>query len=100
MASCVPRLDKVAIFPRAASGITVSMKRWSSSFARRSAKIVPHWEGCLAAAYGLKGRTERASAELAEARLLSDGRYSTIAHLKAAGQWQPAAVRNKASDRG
>jgi TolB-like protein/Flp pilus assembly protein TadD len=40
----------------------------------------------LASAYALKGKTERASAELAEARrLAADGRYSSIARLKAAG---------------
>jgi len=45
---------------------------------------VPH--AYLASAYALKGETERASAELAEARRLADdGRYSSIARLKAAG---------------
>jgi TolB-like protein/DNA-binding winged helix-turn-helix (wHTH) protein len=40
--------------------------------------------GCLAAAYALKGETERAATELAEARRLShDDRYSTVARLKA-----------------
>jgi len=40
----------------------------------------------LASAYALKGETERASAELAEARrLAADGRYSSIARIKAAG---------------
>jgi hypothetical protein len=39
-----------------------------------------------AAAYALKGETERAAAELAEARARKgDGRYSSIARLKAAG---------------
>jgi len=47
----------------------------------------PRAYGCLAAAYGLKGSTERAAAELAEAQRLSDGRYASIAHLKAASQW-------------
>ena len=38
----------------------------------------------LAAAYGLKGETERGAAELAEARRLrSDGRFSSLARLKA-----------------
>lgn len=45
---------------------------------------VPH--AYLASAYALKGETERASAELAETRrLAADGRYSSIARLKAAG---------------
>ena len=44
----------------------------------------PH--ACLASAYALKGETERAAAELAEARRLSgDDRYSSIARLKAVG---------------
>ena len=42
--------------------------------------------GRLAAAYALKGETERAATELAEARRLSsDDRYSSIARLKAVG---------------
>jgi TolB-like protein/class 3 adenylate cyclase/cytochrome c-type biogenesis protein CcmH/NrfG len=39
----------------------------------------------LASAYALEGRIERAALELAEARRLSDGRYSSIARLKASG---------------
>ena len=43
---------------------------------------VPHSR--LAAAYALRGDTKRAAAELAEARkLVRDGRYSSIARLKA-----------------
>jgi hypothetical protein len=50
------------------------------------ARYPPH--ASLAAAYGLKGETERAAAELAEARKLSgDDRFSSIAHLKAAAHW-------------
>jgi TolB-like protein/class 3 adenylate cyclase len=42
----------------------------------------------LVSAYALKGDTERAVAELAEARRLSsDDRYSSIARLKAIGYW-------------
>ena len=48
----------------------------------------------LASAYGLKGETERAAAELAEARrLISDGRFSSIARLKAAQYFGVPAVR-------
>jgi tetratricopeptide (TPR) repeat protein len=54
----------------------------------------PRPHGCLAAAYGLKGWSERAAAELAEVQRLSDGRYSSIARLKAAGQWGVAAVQS------
>jgi tetratricopeptide (TPR) repeat protein len=48
----------------------------------------------LASAYALKGETERASTELAEVRRLGDDdRYSSIAHLKAAGYWGVPKVR-------
>jgi adenylate cyclase len=49
----------------------------------------PH--ACLASAYALRGETERAAAELAEAgRRVADGRYSSIARLKAARYfWVP-----------
>jgi TolB-like protein/DNA-binding winged helix-turn-helix (wHTH) protein/Tfp pilus assembly protein PilF len=52
--------------------------------ARNALPGMPH--PYLAAAYALKGDTERASAELAEARRLSsDGRYSSIARERADG---------------
>jgi adenylate cyclase len=54
----------------------------------------PRPHGCLAAAYGLKGWTERAAAELTQVQSLSDGRYSSIARLKAAGQWGVPAVQS------
>jgi TolB-like protein/Tfp pilus assembly protein PilF len=54
----------------------------------------PRPHGCLAAAYGLKGCSERAVAELAEVQRLSDGRYSSIARLKEAGQWGVPAVQS------
>ncbi len=42
----------------------------------------------LAAAYALKGETDRAATELAEARRLSpDGRYSSITRLRATAHW-------------
>jgi adenylate cyclase len=48
----------------------------------------------LAAAYALKGETERAAAELAEARRLSpDDRYSSLARLKALGYFGVPKVR-------
>ena len=43
----------------------------------------------LAAAYALRGESERAAAELAEARRLNGDLYSSIAHLKAGG-WRLA----------
>jgi TolB-like protein len=49
---------------------------------------------CLAAAYALKGDTDRAAAELAEGQRLSqDGRYSTLARLKAVGYFGAPKVR-------
>jgi adenylate cyclase len=47
------------------------------------------FHSALASAYGLRGETERAAAELAEARRLDvDRRFSRIAHLKAVpGTW-------------
>ena len=45
---------------------------------------MPFVRSRLASAYALKGETERAAAELAEARRLSgDDRFSSIARLKA-----------------
>ena len=52
--------------------------------ARSANPAAPYAHGRLAAAYALKGETERAAAELAEARRLSrDHRYSSIARLQA-----------------
>jgi adenylate cyclase len=48
----------------------------------------------LASAYALKGETERAAAELAEARRLSgDDRFLSIARLQAARHWGPPKIR-------
>jgi adenylate cyclase len=48
----------------------------------------------LASAYALKGETQRAAAELAEARRLSaDDRYTSIARLRAVGSWGVPKVR-------
>jgi hypothetical protein len=50
---------------------------------------IPHDRSRLASAYALRGQIERATAELAEARRLAvDGRFSSIARLKAVpGPW-------------
>jgi adenylate cyclase len=48
----------------------------------------------LAAAYGLKGETGRAAAELTEARRLSgEGSYSSIARLRTRGYWGIPKIR-------
>jgi hypothetical protein len=48
----------------------------------------------LAAAYALKGDTDRAAAELAEARrLVGDNRYSSIARLRGAEPWGMPKIR-------
>ena len=48
----------------------------------------------LASAYALDGKVDRAAAELAEARRLSDNdSYSSIARLKATGYWGVPKVR-------
>jgi len=54
--------------------------------ARNAEPAQPIYRAWLASAYALKGGTERASVELAEARRLSgDHRFSSIASLKALG---------------
>ena len=72
--------------------------------ARNANQVHPLIRARLASAYALKGDTERAAAELAEARRLSsDGRFSSIARLKAAEYFGvaqgPRTVRNHLSSR-
>jgi adenylate cyclase len=56
--------------------------------ARGTISAVPGLRAHLASGYALAGDTERAGAELAEARRLSlDDRYSSIAHVKASAPW-------------
>jgi TolB-like protein/DNA-binding SARP family transcriptional activator len=56
--------------------------------ARSAAPAAPIFRTLLASAYALKGETERALAELAEARrLVGDDRYSSIARLRAVASW-------------
>jgi tetratricopeptide (TPR) repeat protein len=56
--------------------------------ARSAIPDIPHVHGRLAAAYGLKGETQRAAAELAEARRLNgENLFASIAQLKAGGFW-------------
>jgi adenylate cyclase len=60
--------------------------------ARRAVPELPFPHALLASTYGLKGETERAAAELAEARRLSNyQRYMSIAQVKGFIVWQGAA---------
>jgi TolB-like protein/Flp pilus assembly protein TadD len=62
--------------------------------ARSTNPGLPFFHAHLASAYALKGATERAAAELAEARRLSrDSRYSSIARLKAVAYFGLPKVR-------
>jgi ferritin-like protein len=54
----------------------------------------PNVHAYLAAAYALNGETERAAAEIAEARRLSDqDRFSSIARLKATWDYSVPKIR-------
>jgi len=62
--------------------------------ARSANPALPYVYGHLASAYALKGESERAAAELAEARGLSgDDRYSSIARLQAVAYFGVAKIR-------
>jgi adenylate cyclase len=62
--------------------------------ARNANPVHPHIRAPLASAYGLKGETERAAAELAEAcRLVGGDLFSSIASLKASRGWGVPKVR-------
>ncbi len=62
--------------------------------ARSANPAHPPTHAFLASAYALKGESERAATELAEARRLSgDDRYSSIAHLQAVGYFGVPKVR-------
>jgi adenylate cyclase len=67
--------------------------------ARRALPAAPLVHSRLASAYGLKGETERAAAELAEARRLAGDVFSSIARLKAGltGDVFSSIARSKAS---
>jgi adenylate cyclase len=62
--------------------------------ARNGNPVYPYIRANLASAYGLKGETDCAAAQLAEAqRLCSDDRFSSIARLKATQYFGVPAVR-------
>ena len=54
----------------------------------------PYYRSTLASALAVKGETARATTELAEARrLASDDRYSSLARLRAVGNWGEPNIR-------
>jgi predicted Zn-dependent protease len=54
----------------------------------------PTFHAYLASAYAIRGGTERAAAELAEARRLrGEGSYSSIARLRTRGYWGVPKIR-------
>jgi TolB-like protein/class 3 adenylate cyclase len=62
--------------------------------ARSAIPAYPFFHAWLASAYGLKGETERAAAELAEARRLAgEGSFSSIARLRLRGYWGVPEIR-------
>ena len=62
--------------------------------ARSSNPALAYVHAYLAAAHALKGESDRAAAELAEARnLAGNGRYSSIARLRPGGYWGVPKVR-------
>jgi adenylate cyclase len=60
---------------------------------RSAMPAVPFHRIWLASAYALRGETERAAAELAEARRLNGDLFSSIAHVKAGGYWGVPKIR-------
>jgi hypothetical protein len=68
--------------------------RRSYEKARSTNAELPYAHSHLASAYALKGETEHAAAELAEARKLSgDYRYSSFARLKTVQYWGVPKIR-------
>ena len=66
--------------------------------ARSAIPAHPNARATLASAYALKGDTQRAAAELAEAkRLVGDDRYSSIAHSHIRPAEERAQVRESAT---
>jgi len=72
----------------------VSTRRSSGAKRRDATPAAAIFRSFLASGYALKGDTERAAAELSEARrLVGDNRYSSIACLRAIEPWGAPKVR-------
>ena len=91
-----PRDPQIGIFYNQIGRVHLLQSRTDEAIlwlekARSANPAHPDFRAWLAAAYGLKGENERATAELAEARRLSgDDRYSSIARWQATGNfWAP-----------
>jgi len=70
------------------------MRSFGSKKARNALPAEPIFRSRLASAYALSGETERAAAELAEARRLSrDDRYASLARLKDVGSFGVPKIR-------
>jgi len=84
-----PRDPQIGIWHRRIGMVHLLQSRFDDAiiwFEKSSGRGLPHLHSRLASAYALKGETERAIAELAEARTLSyDERYSSIDRLKVSG---------------
>jgi tetratricopeptide (TPR) repeat protein len=84
-----PRDPQIGIWHRRIGMVHLLQSRFDDAiiwFEKSSGGGLPHLHSRLASAYALKGETERAIAELAEARRLSyDERYSSIDRLKVSG---------------
>jgi predicted Zn-dependent protease len=61
---------------------------------RSASPALPFVHIWLASAYALKGASERAAVELAEARRLrGEGSYASVASMPAAGSWGEPKIR-------
>ena len=84
-----PRDPRIGHFYRRIGNVYLLQSRTDEAIvwlekARSAVPELPFVHALLASAYGLKGETERAAAELAEARRLrGEGGYSSIARVKA-----------------
>jgi TolB-like protein len=93
-----PRDPQIGIWQRRIGTVHLLQSRIDEAILwleKSSNPALPHLHSRLASAYALKGETERAAAELAEARRLSaDDSYSSIARLRAAMYLEAPKIRD------